>query len=220
MPTLNYSLLVSTVQSYSENTDSEFSGEINNFVEHAELRMTRDLDSYGTVFWAQTTLIPSDPFVTKPSTALVVKSLNITDGGNRYQLLLRTNEWVYAYWPDRTSTGRPKYWANWGRANVLIAPAPASANLAELEYVARPAVLSTGATTNFFTDYCWNALFYATMVEAMMFQKDYQSAAQWEARYQQEVNILNNESRRTRRDDQQVPMNPDGGENTLKEGQK
>ena len=220
MPVLNYALLTSVVQSHSENDDSEFTGEVQNFVERAELRMTRDLDTYGTVLWAQTTLIVGDPFVTKPSVALVVKSLNIMDGGQRYQLLLRTNEWVYNYWPDRTSVGRPKYWANWGRPNVLIAPAPASSSLAELEYVARPATLSTANGTNYFTDYCWNALFCGTMIEAMMFQKDYQSAAQWEARYQQEVNILNNEGRRNRRDDQQVPENPSGSENNLREGQK
>ena len=214
MPALNYTNLIAQIESYAEDSDTEFTGEIPSFVERAELRLTRDVDTFGTVAYSSITFVTITPSVSTPSGHLLTKSLSFTDGGQRYQLLPQTNEWVNAYWPDRTSAGRPKYYAPYGRNVILVAPAPASTNSAEWEYVVRPAALSAGVSTNYFTDFCFNALFYACMCEASVFLKDFNSAGQFEVLYQRELQILNNEGRRQRRDDQRVPLNPDGGENT------
>lgn len=215
---MDYNSLASMVQSHAENDASEFTGEINNFVDRAESRLTRELDSYITTLYATTTLTAADPFLTLPTSCLFVRNLNMQDGGLRSSLYLKTDEFINEYWPARTSTGTPKYYAKWGVNTVIIAPAPTSTNVVEISYVARPTVLSSAAVCNAFSAYCANALFYATMVEACLFMKNSQKAIEWDVLTQKEIGALNNEGRRNRRDDLRVPGSPAGGDNSVTGG--
>ena len=72
--------------------------------------LIREIDSYGVVQYATSNLTIGDPFLTKPNSTLIIKNLNIlkTDG-TRIKLLQKTDEYLNDYWPQRTSTGVPKY---------------------------------------------------------------------------------------------------------------
>lgn len=217
---LTYNTLVSAIGAATENDGSEFSAEVGNFIDRTEQRLSRDLDSWGLTFFAQTTLTPSDPFLSKPTGTLVIKSLQVVrDSGARIFLRQRTDEYLTRYWPDRASVEEPKYYADFGPSQLIIAPTPASALVAEMSYVARPTALSAAHQSNYFSDYAHEALYYGCMYEACMFMKDYEAAAAWENKYQTVVMALNNEGRRQRRDDRAVPMNPAGGDNNLRGGQ-
>jgi hypothetical protein len=215
MATVTYSSLVLAIQETAENTGSEFVDSIPNFISRTEKRLTRDIDLQGLTKFATTNFVTATPIYQKPTNALIVKNLTIISGGSRINLVMKTKEYLNDYWPDRTSVGEPRYYANYG-TELLVAPAPASAYPAEISYVVEPTALASSTQEeNYFTQYCSNALFYGSMVEAALFMKNPTAANIWESFYGRELAALNNEARRSRRDSMAMPASPAGGPNTL-----
>lgn len=122
-----YTSLVNRIKVTTENDETDFNAEIQHFIERAESRLIREIDSYGVVQYATSNLTVGDPFVTKPNNTLIIKNLNILRDGTRINLLQKTDEFLNDYWPQRTSTGIPRYYANFGFDRLLIAPTPVSA---------------------------------------------------------------------------------------------
>jgi len=213
----SYTELYNYIKSASENDDSEFASAIPTFIDQARMRLSRDIDTYGFVVY--TTAAVSTYLVSVPSDALVLKAVNYVSAGRYSQLIMRTDEFLREYWPDRTSVGEPKYYARWGFNQILIAPAPSTSASLEISYVQIPTSIgSVGTSTNWLTEYAPEALFYGCMHEACMFMKNYQAAGMWEAKYQDAVAKLRNEARRTRQDDNLNNNSPAGGDNTLQGG--
>ena len=98
--------------------------------------------------------------------------------------------------------------------NVIVAPTASATYSGELVYVARPTTLTSANPNNYFSDFCYDALFYGCMVEAGDFMKNYTVSNYYEQRYQNSVELLLNQARRTRRDDMQAPGYA-AGENTM-----
>ena len=215
----NYTVLVSAIVDTAENSDTAFTSAIPQFVERAQYRLHRDLDTYGYVAYTTVTGTSANPLLTKTSAALIIKSLYRLSGTRREPMLLQTDEYIAEYWPDRTSVGNPKYYANWGFGQWLIAPCPSATTSFEVSYVAVPTSLGYTTSTNWLTDYAPEALFYASMQEACLFMKNYEAATTWEGKYKEAVGTILNEGRRTRQDDQQNNWNPTGADNNLIKGQ-
>lgn len=213
----SYTQLYNYIISASENDDTEFASAIPTFVDQTRMRLARDIDTYGFVVY--TTAAVSTYLVSVPSDALVLKNVTYVSAGRYSQLIMRTDEFLREYWPQRTSVGEPKYYARWGSSQILVAPAPATSASLEISYVQMPASIgSVGTSTNWLTEFAPEALFYGCMHEACMFMKNYQAAALWEAKYQDAVGKLRNEARRTRQDDNLNNNSPAGGDNTLQGG--
>src|SRR3990167_3987409 len=121
-----YNILLQDVQDWTENVGSEFVAEIPTFIDNAEKRLTRELDTIGTISHdTTTTFTASNSFVTKPGQDIVIKSIYYVDGASaRQPLIRRTLEFCNDYWPTRTSTGEPKYWANYSATQILVVPTP------------------------------------------------------------------------------------------------
>ena len=211
---VTFSTLKTQVQNTAENDDSEFTDAIPDFIGRSERRLSRDLDHPELTSHLEATLAAGDPFLTKPNNVLLTNNLYVFNDSSIIKLLLKTEEFIADYWPTRTSTGVPKYYANYGGTEYIVAPAPASTNKAEIAVVVQPATLSASNETNFFTNKCFDALFYACMVEATCFMKNYSATPLWEQKYVTAIQSLQNEGRRTRRDDEQFPASP-AGPNTL-----
>jgi hypothetical protein len=73
-------------------------------------------------------------------------------------------------------------------------------------------------TSNYFSEFCYNALFSACMIEASYFIKDLNAVATWETKYKNSVDALRNQARRMRQDDMQVAASPAGGPNPVIQG--
>lgn len=214
----NYTYLVNDIINASENDGTEFINYIPNMVNRAEERLTRDLDDYGLVTYTSVAVSSGNNLVTLPSGTRILKNLNITVSGTRINLLQRTDEYVRDYWPVSASTGTPQYYARRNNTTLLLAPTPVSTVDGEVVHISRPTTLTSTTNTNYFTDFCYDALFNASMVEAMVFQKDYQTASLFEQRYKEAVSTLQNQARRTRRDDMQTPASPAGADNPVVQG--
>ena len=73
-------------------------------------------------------------------------------------------------------------------------------------------------TQNYFSDYCYQALFAGCMVEATMYMKDWNTLPVWQNEYQTAIATLRNQARRTRQDDMEVAASPAGGPDTITQG--
>jgi hypothetical protein len=211
----NYNYLVNDIIAACENDGTEFENYIPNMINRAEERLTKDLDDYGLVYYTSVAVSVLKNKVTLPTGTRVVKNFNIHSNSTKINLLLRTDEYINDYWPVSASTGEPKYYSRMDNTTILIAPTAASTYNGEIVYIARPVTLSSVSPTNYFSDFCYDLLFNASMIEAMIFQKDYPTSQMFEQRYQQLLELQRNQARRNRRDDMQAPASPAGADNPL-----
>ena len=222
----SYSFLKTDLINTTENDSSEYESQISNIVERAESRLMKELDDSGLDNYSSFTFAAGNPIVTVPEGTLVVRNVNYKTSvsSNIIPLLQRTYEYAIDYFPHAsTSTGEPRYYARKNNTEIYVVPTPASTLTGEIQITKRPLALAsatgTSATTsNYFSEFCYNALFDACMVESMIFMKNFSLVPNMEQKYQSSINALRNQSRRTRRDDMQSPANPLGGPTPVVKG--
>jgi len=222
----SYSFLKTDLINTTENDSSEYESQISNIVERAESRLMKDLDDSGLDNYSSFTFTAGNPIVTVPEGTLVVRNVNYKTSvsSNIIPLLQRTYEYAIDYFPHAsTSTGEPRYYARKNNTEIYVVPTPASTLTGEIQITKRPLALAsatgTSATTsNYFSEFCYNALFDACMVESMIFMKNFSLVPNMEQKYQSSINGLRNQARRTRRDDMQSPANPLGGPTPVVKG--
>ena len=90
-----------------------------------------------------------------------------------------------------------------------MAPTPVSTIDGEFAFVSRPTTLAS-ATPN--KD---QPNIFASMIEAMVFMKNFDLVTLFEGRYNEAVQSLRNQARRTRRDDMEAPASPAGADNPV-----
>ena len=219
----NFSFLKNDLINTTENDSTEFSDQISFFVEKTENRLTNDLDDAGLDFFTTVTCCIGNPIVSLPTDTKIVRNVNIISSASatRTNLLQRTYEYAIDYWPYvSASTGTPRYYSRKNNTSIYIVPTPASAVQAEIQFVRRPLGLASATgtsatTTNYFSESCYNALFYGCMIEASMYMKSWNELQVWEAQYQNAVNQLRNQARRTRQDDMAQAASPAGSPDTV-----
>ena len=228
----NYSFLKTDIINTIENDSSEFETQISFFVEKAEDRLIKELDDPGLDNYSTFSFTASDPVVSLPADALVIRNVNYTTSvsttdvpaSSKVNLLQRTYEYAIDYFPFASaSTGTPRYYSRKTNTQIYIVPTPASAVSGEIQYTRRPLALASATgtsvtTSNYFSEFCYNALFSACMIEASYFIKDLNAVATWETKYKNSIDGLRNQARRMRQDDMQVAASPAGGPNPVIQG--
>jgi len=222
----SYSFLKTDLINTTENDSSEYESQISNIVERAESRLMKELDDFGLDNYSSFSFTAGDPIVTVPEGTLVVRNVNYktSASSNITPLLQRTYEYAIDYFPHASaSTGTPRYYSRKNNTEIYVVPTPASALTGEIQTTKRPLALSsatgTSATTsNYFSEFCYNALFDACMVESMIFMKNFSLVPTMEQKFQGSINSLRNQARRTRRDDMQTPASPAGGPTPVIQG--
>jgi len=102
---------------------------------------------------------------------------------NRTTILPRSLEYCNEYWPDRTQTGEPKFYADYDYSNWLVVPTPQIAYPFEIIYFQQPEYLSETNQTNWLTQYAPDLLLYACLLESAPYLKDDARIAMWQERY-------------------------------------
>ena len=214
----NYTYLVNDILETTENGSDEFLSSVPKMVNKAELRLTKDLDDYGLVIYTSVAVSSGKNIVNLPQGTRILKNFNIVSNGTKINLLQRTDEFINDYWPVSASTGTPEYYARRDNTTVIVAPTPVSTISGQVVHISRPVTLASATPNNYFSDFCYDALYNASMVEALLYMKNYEPMSIYETRYKEALAALLNQSRRTRRDDMQAPASPAGGDNTIIQG--
>ena len=118
----------------TENNSSDFSSESPQFIDTAERRLARELINVPELYKHQNaTLTIGDAFVTKPTDLITIISFQVLSSASaRTALEYRDVGYINEYWPTRTSTSTPKYYAAFDVDNFIVAPTPDANYSAEI----------------------------------------------------------------------------------------
>lgn len=189
-----YDGLVSGVKALAEDDSSEFTAYIPTAIHLAEENMVKVLKQEHLEATVTVTATAGDPYINKPTGYRYTHDFSFrTSAGNIVTPNMKKDHYLKDYWPSLTATGTPKYYSTDGASSLRLAPTPASAYPCELKYRQQVTHLSALNQTNFYTDYCSEALFYGTMVGMAEFMKDYTTLPVWQGRYMTAIELLNAE---------------------------
>jgi hypothetical protein len=198
---MTYNSLLNDLRAYLERgatlaTDPTVYEMLPTLIGMAERRLARELKIQGTVNVVTTPLIVGQSVYDKPDRWRETVSMFIGTGtGNnvRSEVYPRAYEYIRSYWPNPTTQGTPRFYADYDYSHWLIAPTPASALPMEILYYELPPLLDDANQTNWFTEYAPNAIIYAALLEATPFLKNDERIATWEGFYNRSVAALNGE---------------------------
>jgi len=208
-----YAELTTQILDYTEvSTDVLTSTRTNDFIEHTENRLLRDLDLDAFKSHQNSTLTANTPFLSlpggttpEPTSLATIRTVMVyaSTSSARDFLEQRDISFMNEYWPIRTSTGTPKYWAWWDENTIYLAPTPSSALYVELGITRLPTRLSSTNTTSWLGNNAPVALLYGCLAEAFKFLKGPAEMLQlYEQSYQRAIQELMIEQQgRHRRDE-------------------
>ncbi|CAB4131104.1 hypothetical protein UFOVP122_55 [uncultured Caudovirales phage] len=162
----------------------------------AERRIARELKVQGLINVVTSALQPGLAVYPKPDRWRSTVSFNFGSGDqkNEYnQLFPRDYEYVRSYWPDRTQTGFPLFYADYDYNNWIIAPTPDAAYPFEVLVYQLLPLLDDSNQTNWLTEYAPQVLLYATLLEATPFLKNDDRIPVWQQMYDRSTQALNGE---------------------------
>jgi len=206
---MTYSELVTKIRDYTE-VDSNVltSTIINGFIENAEFRILRDVDSDNNRKYATATVVVTQKYFNVPDNCLVIRSVQITVSGETRFLDIRDVTFVNEY-NSESLQGAPKYYANWDENTVIVAPTPDQAYTVQVNYILKPTGLSSSTATTYLSQQFPNGLLYACLVEAYGFLKGPTDMLQYyENRYKQAIEGFSLEQMGRRRTDEFLDGEP------------
>ena len=162
----------------------------------AERRMSRELKIQGFINVVTGTLVVGQSVYSKPDRWRDTVSINIGTGANsnsRSVLYARAYEYLLSYWPDRSQTDEPLFYADYDYSHWLLAPTPDAEYPFEILYYELPPLLDDVVQTNWLTEYAPQLLLYATLLEATPFLKNDERINVWQSMYDRAAAMLNGE---------------------------
>jgi len=216
---MTYAELVQKIRDYTEVDSNVLTSTIvNGFIENAEFRILRDVDSDNNKRYATANLVASNRFIDTPDNLLVIRSAQIIDSDgssqpdNREFLEYRDTSYMSEYNPTG-ATGVPKYYGFWDNDTIVLAPTPDATYTIQLNYILKDPGLSATNTQTYLSKVFPNGLLYACLVEAFSFLKGPNDLLQlYEGKYKQVVEGFSIEQMgRRRRDEYQSGVPRVGG---------
>ena len=162
----------------------------------AERRIARELKIEGLINVLTGTFQAGLAVYPKPDRWRSTVSFNfgVGDQGDEYtQLYPRSYEYVRSYWPDRTQTGVPVFYAEYDYNNWIVAPTPDAADPFEVLVYQLLPLLDDANQTNWLTDYAPQVLLYGALLEATPFLKNDERIPVWQQMYDRAAQALNGE---------------------------
>jgi len=171
--TMTYGELKQAIQDYTENDETSFVNNLPLFIRLAEERILKSVqlnlfqkNQFGT-------MSTGNEYLTAPSDFLAPFSLSIDVSGDKEFLIFKELDFVQTYNPDATTTGQPKYYAQFDVDNFILAPTPNSNYTVDIHYLYRPASLTAGADsgTSWLSTNAEITLLYGSLIEAYIYMK-------------------------------------------------
>ena len=191
---MTYNSLFNDISSYLERTDTATLDKIPTFIMLAEQVLASEIKFLGNLTVNESTMVSGDPVITKPVRWRKTVSINVTVGGERRPVFLRTYEFLRQYWPDASQEDVPKYYSDYDYTHWLVAPTPAEPYDFEVLYYEEVQPLDSTNQTNWFTQYAPQAMLYGSLLQAMPFLKNDERMPMWQAQYDKIVAQLKTEN--------------------------
>ena len=168
-----FAQLKTAIQEYTENTETTFVSNVDDFIRAAEDRIFYLVDLEYFRKNATSAVSQNDPFLSLPTDFLASFSLSITNSSSKEFLLQKDVNFIQEFNPNSATTGTPRYYTRFDVDNMILAPTPDSNYVCEFHYFYRPASLTAGADsgTTWLSTNAPNALLYGSLYEAYIYMK-------------------------------------------------
>lgn len=186
-----YDQLTQAIQDYTENDETSFVTNIPLFIRQAEERILKQVQL--SLFRKNATAFTDvgNPYLAVPSDFLAPYSLSYRgDDGVREFVDFKDVSFVQQYNPDSSTTGAPKYYAQFDVSYFLLGPTPDAVYTMELHYLYRPQSLTVqgGSGTTWLSTNAEMALLYGSLIEAYIYMKgEADVLAQYEKRLRESI---------------------------------
>ena len=160
-----YTTLKTAIQDYTQNSETTFVSQLDRFILNAEERILKEcqLDVFRRYVTGSTAT--GNKFLTLPSDYLSSLSLSVINSSSNEFLLYKHATFLQDYTPNPTTTGTPKYYADWDDTAFLLAPTPDTNYTMELHYFYRPTSITASACgTTWLGDNAELAMLYGSLV--------------------------------------------------------
>ncbi len=168
-----YDKLKQALQDYTQNTETTFVNNLDDFIRSAEQRIftTCDLEIFRKNQTGTTT--SGNQYLNLPSDYLSSFSLSVLNSSSKEFLLQKDVNFVQEFNPNSSTTGTPRFYAMFDTTHFILGPTPDAAYTMELHYYYRPTSLTAGAGsgTTWLSTNAPNAMLYGSLVEAYTFMK-------------------------------------------------
>ena len=184
---MTYAELTQMVQDYTQNAETTFVANIDNFIQSAEEDIARTVRVPNSRTEDYTTFTASSQFLDTPTNFLAPNYMFVVNGSSSTFLMNRDADFIRSAYPDPTSEGVPKVYALYDENSFIVAPTPDSAYTVRLGYYTKPTSLTAGSDTWISTN-AENALLYGTLLHAAVYMKEDQDVVQnYEKKYAEAV---------------------------------
>jgi hypothetical protein len=185
-----YAQLKQAIQDYTQNTETTFVNNLPLFIRIAEERILKSvqLDLFRKNVTANATA--SNKYLACPNDFLAPFSLSYEVSGSKTFIDFKDVSFLQTYTPDATTTGVPRYYAQFDVDNFILSPTPATNYVMELHYLYRPASLTAGpeSGTTWLSENAELTMLYGALVEAYIFMKGEQDVmALYNQRFQESL---------------------------------
>jgi len=191
---MNYSQLVTAIQSYTENqfpdvyladgSTEDSTTQINRFIQQAEQRIYNSVQFPSLRKNVTGVTSSGNKYLSCPGDFLATYSLAVIDADDSYEYLLNKDvNFIRQAYPKATDTALPKYYALFGptttsgatpvitnELSFILGPTPDAVYDVELHYYYYPESITT-ANTTWLGDNFDSVLLYGSLVEAYTFMK-------------------------------------------------
>tara|TARA_R110002049_G_scaffold308203_1_gene511327 strand:- start:101 stop:748 length:648 start_codon:yes stop_codon:yes gene_type:complete len=172
--------LKTAIQNYTENDETTFTATLDTFIKNTEERILKN--AHLSVFRKNVTgtMTASNQYLSSPSDFLAPFSLSITSSSVKTFLDFKDVNFIQTFNPNTSTTGAPRYYAQFDVDTFIIGPTPDSNYSSELHYYYRPASLTAGSDsgTTWLSINATQAMLYGALIEAYTFMKGEQDVLQ------------------------------------------
>jgi len=171
--TMTYGELKQAIQDYCQYDETTFVNNIPLFIRLAEERIFKNVRLNLFQKNVSGTLTSGNQYLAAPTDFLSPFSLSLTSSGDKIFLDFKQLDFIQAYNPDASTTGQPKYFAQFDVDNFIVSPTPDASYTVDLHYLYRPNSLTAGADsgTTWLSQNAEMAMLYGSLVEAYTFMK-------------------------------------------------
>jgi hypothetical protein len=189
-----FTTLKTAIQDYVQSTETTFTSQLSRFIINAEERILKEcqLDVFRKS--SQGSASSGTQYLAKPTDFLSQNSLSVIVSSSKQFLLYKQVTMLQDYTPNPTTTGTPKYYADWDNDTFLLAPTPDDNYTMELHYFYRPtSITASGDGTSWLGTNAELAMLYGSLVEAYTFLKGEQDLlGLYNTRFQESLQWLKN----------------------------
>ena len=182
--------LQSDIRSYTEVGDNVLTDAIlETQIKNAENKITRAIDTDQNVFYATSSLIVGNRYVTIPSDLRAIRYVQFKDAnGNQFYLEQRDTSFMAEYYstPGTQAVDIPKYYANWDETYWVVAPTPDKTYEITLAYDKEPDTITDTTSSpapatvgTYLSNKYQDLLLYACLVNTYAYLKGPQDMLQY-----------------------------------------